>query len=89
MTFPAYIREKALQLRVERQLTIDEIADRLAISRTTAYEWVGHVPVPRRSNPHPGTLAMQARYQRERDEAYEQGAADTRVWRTNRRSGTL
>jgi hypothetical protein len=76
VTFPAYIREKALRLRIERQLTIDEIADRLAISRTTAYEWVGHVPVPRRSNPHPGTLAMQARYQRARDEAYARGAAE-------------
>jgi predicted DNA-binding transcriptional regulator AlpA len=79
MTYPAYIRDKALQLRTERQLTIDEIAERLAISRTTAYDWVGHVPVPRRTNPRPGTLAMQARYQREREAAYTAGLADYRL----------
>jgi transposase-like protein len=73
LAYPAYIREKALQLRAEQKLTIDEIAERLAISRTTAYEWVGHLPVPRRENPLPGTLAMQARYRRIREAAYEQG----------------
>jgi transposase-like protein len=76
LTYPAYIREKAVQLRTERRMTIDEIAERLTISRTTAYEWVGHLPVPRRENPHPGTLAMQARYRRIRERAYEQGAAE-------------
>ena len=76
MTYPAYIREKALRLRSEHQLTIDEIAERLAISRTTAYAWVGHLPVPRRENPLPGTRAMQARYARIRADAYEQGRAE-------------
>jgi hypothetical protein len=76
LTYPAYVRDKALRLRAEQNLTIDEIADRLAISRTTAYEWVRHLPVPRRENPMPGTLAMQARYRRIREAAYEEGAAD-------------
>lgn len=35
MTHPAYIREKARQMRIERDLTIDEIAERLGISRQT------------------------------------------------------
>jgi hypothetical protein len=73
MAYPPYIREKALRLRAEQRLTIDEIAERLAISRTTAYHWVGHLPVPRRENPHPGTRAMQARYRKVREAAYEQG----------------
>jgi hypothetical protein len=76
LAYPAYIREKALHLRIEHNLTIDEIAERLAVSRTTAYEWVGHLPVPRRENPLPGTLAMQDRYRRIREDAYEQGAAE-------------
>ena len=76
MAYPSYIREKALRLRTEQGLTIDEIAERLAISRTTAYAWVGHLPVPRRENPLPGTRAMQARYARIRADAYEQGRAE-------------
>jgi hypothetical protein len=65
-----------VRLRSEHQLTIDEIAERLAISRTTAYEWVGHLPVPRRENPLPGTRAMQARYRRIREQAYARGRAE-------------
>ena len=37
MTHPDYIRQKALRLRTEARLTIDEIAERLALSRTTIY----------------------------------------------------
>jgi DNA-binding XRE family transcriptional regulator len=40
----AYIREKARQLRAEKKLTIDELAERFAISRTTIYYWVKDVP---------------------------------------------
>jgi transposase-like protein len=79
VAYPPYIRDKALQLRVEQQMTIDQIAERLAVSRTTAYEWVGHLPVPRRENPHPGTLAMQERYRRERESAYQAGRAEYAV----------
>jgi AcrR family transcriptional regulator len=74
------MREKARQLRLERELTIDEIAERLAVSRTTVYFWVGDLPRPprvvQRANPPPhhlGNRAMQAKYQRLRDEAYELG----------------
>jgi DNA-binding XRE family transcriptional regulator len=44
VTYPAYIRDKARKLRQERKLTIDELAERLAISRTTAYYWVRDLP---------------------------------------------
>jgi len=30
-----YLREKARQLRVEKKLTIDQLAERLALSRST------------------------------------------------------
>jgi transcriptional regulator with XRE-family HTH domain len=46
MAHPAYIREKALYLRTHRKLTIDEIAERLALSRTTVYSWVRDLPAP-------------------------------------------
>jgi transposase-like protein len=40
MTYPVYVKEKARQLRVDKRLTIDELAERLAIPRTTLYYWV-------------------------------------------------
>ena len=79
MTYPAYMREKARQLRRERDLTIDEIAERLAVSRTTVYFWVGDMPRPKRcvarSGPGHGlgNKAMQRKYKRLRDEAHELG----------------
>ena len=33
-------------MRVERQLTIDELAERLALSRSTIYYWVRDLPIP-------------------------------------------
>jgi hypothetical protein len=51
LTHPAYIRDKARQLRIERDLTIDEIAQRLAVSRQTVFYCVRDLPMqrPRRS----------------------------------------
>lgn len=46
MAHAAYIREKARSLRVERQLTIDQLAERLALSRSTVYYWVRDLPIP-------------------------------------------
>jgi transposase len=48
VTHPDYIREKALELRRERGLTIDEIAERLALSRSTIYHWVRDIAIPRK-----------------------------------------
>lgn len=79
MTYPPYLREKARQLREEKGLTIDEIAERLAVSRTTVYLWVYDMPRPARCksratpNQALGNLAMQDRYRREREESYELG----------------
>jgi transcriptional regulator with XRE-family HTH domain len=46
LAHPTCIREKARQLRRVKHLTIDELADRLAVSRTTAYYWVRDLPIP-------------------------------------------
>jgi DNA-binding XRE family transcriptional regulator len=81
MTYPPYMREKARKLRAEQELTIDEIAERLGVSRTTVYFWVGDMPRPKRclARQAPahvqGNRAMQAKYKRLRREAYEQGVA--------------
>jgi hypothetical protein len=47
MAHAAYLREKAIQLRKEREFTIDELAERLALSRSTIYYWVRDIPIPR------------------------------------------
>jgi predicted DNA-binding transcriptional regulator AlpA len=46
MAHAAYIRTKAREMRVERHLTIDQIAERLALPRATIYYWIGDLPVP-------------------------------------------
>jgi hypothetical protein len=75
MAHPAYIREKARELRVERQLSIVEIAERLALPKTTVFYWVRDIPLgrPRRENTHPGARGMQRKFRALREEAYEEG----------------
>jgi hypothetical protein len=75
MAYPAYVREKARELRVERRLSIVEIAERLALPKTTVFYWVRDIPLgrPRRENPHPGTRAMQRKFRLLREEAYKDG----------------
>lgn len=79
MTHPAYIREKARQMRVEKDLTIDEIAERLAISRQTIFHWVRDLPMqrPRRASAGQrlGNASMCRKYEQLRETAYEEGWA--------------
>jgi predicted DNA-binding transcriptional regulator AlpA len=81
MAHAAYIREKARSMRIERQFTIDELAERLAMSRSTIYYWVRDLPIPG-SGPggefpasarRKGTRAMQRKYRLLREDAYREG----------------
>ena len=78
--FPAYIRDKARELRIERNLSIDEIAERLALPRSTIFYWVRDLPIERSTRPRTlaqlnGSIAMQAKYRRLRETAYAEGRA--------------
>jgi hypothetical protein len=83
MAYPAYLPEKARALRIERALTIDQLAQRLALSRTTIYYWVRDLPIA--SSPaarhwpesarRKGTRAMQRKYRLLREQAYRDGLA--------------
>jgi excisionase family DNA binding protein len=79
MAYPPYLREKARQLRREKRLTIDELAERLALSRTTIYYWVRDLPIERSGRQNRGqrlgNAAMQAKYRRLREDAYDEGRA--------------
>jgi excisionase family DNA binding protein len=78
-----YLREKARTMRVERQLTIDELAERLALSRSTIYYWVRDLPIPGSGSgggwptgaQQLGVRAMKRKYRLLREAAYEDGAA--------------
>lgn len=78
---PAYLRQKARVLRREKKLTIDQLADRLALPRTTIYYWVKDLPLARQPSPAltpgraRGNAAMQAKWRRLRRAAYEQGGS--------------
>jgi transcriptional regulator with XRE-family HTH domain len=79
VTHPLYIREKARHMRVERDLTIDEISERLGISRQTIFHWVKDVPLrkpPRRIDYQERAAQNSLRYKKLRDAAYEAGFAE-------------
>jgi hypothetical protein len=78
MAHAAYIRAKAREMRVDRRLTLDQIAERLALPRTAIYYWVRDLPVPPQVT-HGGPLqaarrrgnrAMQKKHRLLREEAY-------------------
>jgi AcrR family transcriptional regulator len=78
VAYPAYLREKARSLRGEKHLSLDEIADRLALPKTTVYYWIRDLPLgrPRRENGHPGNNAVVRKHRLRRDAAYRQGQAE-------------
>jgi hypothetical protein len=46
MAHPAYLREKARELRTEKKLSLLDIADRLALPKTTVWYWIKDLPDP-------------------------------------------
>jgi hypothetical protein len=80
MAYPAYMREKARELRVKQKLTIDELAEQLAVSRTTIYSWVHDLPLPASKKPvgfseaarRKGNRAMRRKYRLLREAAYDE-----------------
>ena len=80
MAYPPYLREKARRLRVEKRRTIDELAECLALSRTTIYYWVRDLPIERRTRQNAGQRlgnpAMQEKYRKLREAAYAEGVRE-------------
>jgi DNA-binding XRE family transcriptional regulator len=77
MAYPSYIKEKARQLRADKKLTIDELAERLAISRTTIYYWVKDLPIGTTENEtlasRRASRANRDKHARLRSAAYDRG----------------
>jgi hypothetical protein len=80
MTYPAYIREKARTLRVQHKLTLDAIAERLSLPRTTVFYWIRDLPIDRKPNTQwpqsaraKASRHIRAKYARLRENAYRAG----------------
>src|SRR5436190_3650848 len=82
MAHPAYLRDKARELRIKRKLSLLEIAERLALPKTTIFYWIRDLPDPEikhRDTPARSrarieqSRRMKAEYRRRREEAYQQG----------------
>lgn len=73
----AHLRQKAIELRTEHQLSLDDISARLNVSRTTVYYWIKDIPMAvapkqrQRAHQQAGTTAMQAKYAALRQLAYQ------------------
>jgi hypothetical protein len=79
MTHPVFQREKARALRRDRHLSIDQIATRLALPRSTVFYCVRDLRLGRArrasEGQRKGTRAMSRRYRLLREQAYEEGRA--------------
>jgi transposase-like protein len=80
MAYPAYLRARARELRAERHLSLDEIAERLALPKTTVYYWIKDLPLGRSrrasEGQRKGNEAMQRKFRLKREAAYAQGASE-------------
>jgi transcriptional regulator with XRE-family HTH domain len=81
MAHAAYIHEKAREMRTERRFTLDEIAERLALPRTTIYYWIKDLPIPdevthsdkRQAARRRASRAAERKYRLLREAAYREG----------------
>ncbi len=82
MAYPAYVRKKARELRINKKLSLLEIAERLALPKTTVYYWIRDLPNPEvkhRDTPArararaKGRRRIVSKYKRLREEAYARG----------------
>jgi len=78
MAYPRYLRDRARELRIQKHLSIDELAERLALPKTTIYYWVRDLEIPRKPNSgwpesarRKANRATRAKYRGLREAAYE------------------
>lgn len=76
----AHLRRKAVELRAQQQMTLDQIVERLQLPKTTVYYWIKDIPIERTVRQsiaqQLGTRAMQAKFAALRQQAFEQGIAE-------------
>ena len=90
MTHPPYVRAKARELRTKNKMSVNEIADCLALGKTTVWYWIRDLPDPEiKPRRHAGggwgpqawkaaAEANRVRFKRLRDESYQRGVDEFR-----------
>ena len=80
MAYPKYLRDRARELRTEKRLSLDEIAERLALPKTTVWYWIRDLPLGRErrwsAGQRKGCRAMQKKWRLLREAAYAEGAGE-------------
>ena len=75
-----HIRDKAVRLRTEQKMTLDEITERLSLPRTTIFSWIKDIPIPTTEKQTEAQRRKhelnRARYAVLRENAYQQGLAE-------------
>jgi AcrR family transcriptional regulator len=75
-----HLRAKAIELRTQHNLTLDELVERLGLPRTTIYYWIKDLPIPRTERQSEARQrasdANRERAKAKRDAAYQQGWAE-------------
>jgi hypothetical protein len=61
MTHSRYLREMARLMRVQRQLSVDQLAKRLALPRSTIYYWIRDLPLGEASAAEPRARSRDGR----------------------------
>ncbi len=74
-----HLRDKAIELRTQHQMTLEDIVERLALPKTTIYYWIKDLPIPRTEKQSDAQLARAAqvkqKYAALREAAYQEGVA--------------
>jgi AcrR family transcriptional regulator len=77
---PALCTRRARELRVDKHLSLDEIAERLALPKTTVYYWIRDLPLGRArrasEGQRRGNYSMQNKWRHKREAAYAQGVEE-------------
>ncbi len=75
-----HLKDKAIALRTEQNMTLDEITECLSVPRTTIFYWIKDIPIP---TTHKQTAAQQRRadehrerHAQKRQAAYDAGMAE-------------
>jgi len=78
VAYPSYLPARARELRTQKRLSLDEIAERLALPKTTVYYWIKDLPLgrERRENPWVGSRRQSEKHRLLREAAYAQGAEE-------------
>lgn len=74
-----HLRVKAIELRTQHNMTLDDIVERLALPKTTIYSWIKDLPIPRTEKQSEArrlsSQKNQQKYALLREAAYEEGVA--------------